>query len=458
MQYRVPRILIAGTGSGCGKTTVTCAILQALVNRGKRVGAFKCGPDYLDPMFHRSIIGTESRNLDSFFFDSDTLRFLLAKHGAGQEISVIEGVMGFYDGMGISSFRASTHEVAQLTKSPVILTVGARGASRSLLAVLQGFLDFCPDQQICGVIFNQCTAVTYAALEKEIKARFGGRLAPLGYLPTLPACELKSRHLGLVTAAEVTQLQEKMQLLAEQAEKSIDLNRLLAIAAQAEEVEADPHFLQSWSERVTKERVRIAVARDAAFCFYYEDSLDLLRELGAELVPFSPLKESALPEGIHGLLLGGGYPELYAQELSANETMRASVRGALKRGLPCIAECGGFLYLTEAIGSVPMAGFLAGNSYDTGRLQRFGYVTLRAKQDSMLCRAGEAIAAHEFHYWDSEDSGSCFTAKKESGREWDCVHATDTLYAGFPHFHFYANPEFALHFYEACVKEKFRYV
>lgn len=452
MESKVPRIVIAGTGSGCGKTTVTCAVLQALNNRGKRVGAFKCGPDYIDPMFHTKVIGTESRNLDSFFFEENTLKLLLAKHGARQEINIIEGVMGYYDGMGASSLRASTCEIAQLTKSPVVLVVGAKGASLSLLAVIGGFLSFCPENQICGVILNQCTEMTYQILAEQIRTHWNGRIEPLGFLPPLPECTLKSRHLGLVTAEEVGDLQEKMQLLAKQAEKSIALNRLLALAKETE-----PIFYQPLSFPKQKEAVQIAVARDAAFCFYYEDSLELLRELGAELVPFSPLTDEELPEGIHGLILGGGYPELYAERLSSNGSMRASVHRALKQGLPCIAECGGFMYLTEAIGGFPMAGFISGKCFDTGKLKRFGYVRLRAKQDTMLCQAGEEIPAHEFHYWDSEDAGSSFFAGKASGKEWECVHAADTLYAGYPHFHFYANPEFAIHFYETCVKEKYRH-
>lgn len=452
MESKVPRIVIAGTGSGCGKTTVTCAVLQAFQNRKNRVGAFKCGPDYIDPMFHKTIIGAKSSNLDSFFFEENTLKLLLAKNGAGQEINIIEGVMGYYDGMGMSSRKASTCEIAQLTKSPVVLVVGAKGASLSLLAVICGFLSFYPEHQICGVILNQCTEMTYRMLAEEIRTYFKGRVEPLGFLPPLPECTLKSRHLGLVTAEEVEHLQEKMQRLAVQAEKSIALDRLLEIAGQTE-----PISYQELCLPRQKEKVRIAIARDKAFCFYYEDSLDLLRELGAELVFFSPLSDPALPEGIHGLFLGGGYPELYLDALHENETMRHSIQLALKQGLPCIAECGGFMYLTESIGGVPMVGFLSGNSYDTKKLSRFGYVRLQAKQDTMLCRAGEEIPAHEFHHWDSEDSGSAFLARKASGKEWDCVHATDTLYAGYPHFHFYANPKFAIHFYETCVKEKHRY-
>ena len=203
--------------------------------------------------------------------------------------------------------------------------------------------------------------------------------------------------------------------------------------------------------------MRIAVARDKAFCFYYEDSLEALSDMGAELIPFSPLTDKSLPVNIHGLYLGGGYPELYIEQLGGNTQMLQSVRQALERGLPCIAECGGFMYLTQSVAGTPMVGALEGDCWDTGKLTRFGYVTLEAKKDNLLCRAGEKIAAHEFHHWDCTQPGEGFTAKKPTGRQWDCAVSTKTLYAGFPHFHFYANPDFARNFYEACRKENMRH-
>ena len=453
MEAVIPRILFAGTNSGCGKTTVTCAVLQALVNRGLRVGAFKCGPDYIDPMFHSRIIGAKSANLDSYFFDDNTLRFLLARNGADRDVSILEGVMGFYDGMGLTSTQASTYSVARITQTPAVLVVGAKGASLSILAAIQGFLDFCPDNRIQGVILNLCTPATYGPLAEQIEQRFAGRIRLLGFLPKLPDCALESRHLGLVTAAEVENLQEKLRILAAQAERTIDLDGLLQLAKTAPGICCDPVELPRFEEKV-----RIAVARDPAFCFYYEDSLEALTRMGAALIPFSPLTDSELPENIQGLYLGGGYPELYARQLSENASMRRSVKSALTKGLPCIAECGGFLYLTEAIADFPMVGFLSGKSYDTGKLTRFGYVLLRAKTDQMLCKAGEEIRGHEFHHWDCTEPGSAFTAVKElSGKRWECVVSTPTLYAGFPHFHFYANPSFAVNFYRACLKEKENY-
>ena len=451
MNTSVPRILLAGTNSGCGKTTVTCAVLQALVDRGLKVGAFKCGPDYIDPMFHSRIIGAKSANLDGFFCSENTLKYLLAKNAGGCDVSVLEGVMGYYDGLTLDSTRASTYETAVVTASPAVLVVSAAGAALSVLAVIQGFLRLYPDNQIQGVILNRCSPMSYPGLAKAIRERFGGAVRPLGYLPPMPQSALESRHLGLVTAGEVADLKEKMEILARQAEKSLDLDGLLALAETAEPITC---------QEVTfprQERVRIGVARDKAFCFYYGDNLEALKEMGAELVAFSPLADEELPENLDGLYLGGGYPELYARQLSENAAMRRSVGEALTRGLPCIAECGGFMYLTEAIAGEPMVDFLPGTCYDNGKLTRFGYVTLTAGEDNLLCRAGQSIRGHEFHRWDCTQTGESFTAAKISGKQWKCVFANERLYAGYPHFHFYANPDFARNFYEACRKEKLRH-
>ena len=440
------RVLLAGVSSGCGKTTVTCGILQALVNRGLRVGAFKCGPDYIDPMFHSRIIGAKSSNLDLYFFSENTLRFLLAKNAADRDVSLIEGGMGYYDGLGLTTSRASSYEVAKVTKTPVVLVVDAKGAALSVLAMIHGFQNFYPDSNIRGVILNQCTAMTYAVLSPTIEAQLHVRC--LGYLPVMKDCSMESRHLGLVTAEEVKNLKEKMQLLAQQAEKSIDMDGLLSLSGEAPDLEYTPVILPR------QEKIRLAVARDKAFCFYYEDNLEAFREMGGEIVEFSPLLDKELPKDIQGLYLGGGYPELYAEALSQNVSMRSAVREALENGLPCMAECGGFMYLTEAIGSFPMVGYLHGNCFNNGKLTRFGYVTLHAKKDTLLCRAGEEIPAHEFHYWDSTQPGDAFVARKSTGKTWDCAVSDDKLYAGYPHFHFYANPEILKRFYDTCLKEK----
>lgn len=449
------RILFCAPGSGGGKTTVTCAVLQALTNRGLAPAAFKCGPDYIDPMFHSEIIGAKSRNLDLFFCGENRVRALLYENGSGTELSIIEGVMGYYDGMGMTS-RAGAYDLARATGTPAVLVADAKGCALSLAALVKGFASFRSDSGIRGVILNRVSPMLYPRLKAAIEEETG--IAVYGYLPPLPDCALESRHLGLVTAAEVDGLREKLSRLAAEAERTLDLDGLLALAASARpllyEAEALPEPV--------KGGVRIAVARDRAFCFYYADALHLLEKLGAELVSFSPLEDTALPEGCAGLYLGGGYPELFGKTLSENAAMRADIRAAVADGMPTVAECGGFLYLHRnleaADGMVwPMAGAVEADAYPTRKLSRFGYVTLTAERDSLLGGAGSTIPAHEFHYWESTEPGSAFTAEKEGGRSWACGHATPTLYAGFPHFHFCACPEAAERFVSACAyyqKEK----
>jgi cobyrinic acid a,c-diamide synthase len=377
------------------------------------------------------------------------MKYLFAKNSEGCDISVIEGVMGYYDGLGISSTKSSTYEVARVTDTPVVLIVNARGASLSVLAQIKGFTEFRADSGIVGVILNNCTKSTYEMLAPEIEHYFEGKVKPLGFMPVVKESSLESRHLGLVTAAEVRDLKGKMNLLAERAEECIDLDGIINIAKNAVDIKYEYVNIAKMDEPV-----RIGIARDRAFCFYYEDSIDILKEMGAELVAFSPLEDEALPQNLDGIYLGGGYPELYLKELNSNKGMLCSIRDAVQGGLPCIAECGGFMYLLENIEGVPMAGALPGGCSNTGKLQRFGYVTITAEKDNMLCKKGESIRAHEFHHYDAENAGSDFTAEKSSGKSWQAAIATDTLYAGYPHFHFYSNPAFAEGFYRACLKRR----
>ena len=443
MTERAARLLIAGTGSGCGKTTMVCAILQALKNRGQDVGAFKCGPDYIDPMFHSEIIGAESANIDLFFADRDLARGLFLKNA--RRLNVIEGVMGYYDGLSMTSEEASSWHVAQALEAPAVLVVNGRGMALSAAAVVKGYMALRAPHGVAGVLLNHVSPMTYPQMKAAIEAECGVRV--YGYLPALPEAALESRHLGLVTAREVADLKGRMQALARQAEKSVDLDGLIALMRSAPALAADPPRAEKLGD------VRIAVARDRAFCFYYRDNLALFEELGAELVPFSPLTDEALPP-CDGLYLGGGYPELYTAALRANEAMRADLRAAVAGGLPTVAECGGFMYLTESIGGEAMAGVLPGGCENRGRLVRFGYVTLRAEEDSLLFEAGDEIKAHEFHYWDADDPGDALEAAKPSGRSWRCAHVSDTLYAGFPHLYLPSRPKAARRFIQKCLERK----
>ncbi len=455
-EKRFPRLLIGAASSGSGKTTVACGLLRLLKRRGVRVRAFKCGPDYIDPMFHRSVIGIASRNLDLFFTSPERTRALFARNAADAELSVIEGVMGYYDGLGGTTDEAGSAHLARETETPAVLVVNAKGMSLSLAALLGGFCRFRADSMVRGVILNRISAGSYPMLKAMIERELP-ELRVLGFLPELPQASLESRHLGLVTADEIGNLSEKLDRVADQMEQTLDLEGLLGLAGAAAPLSFEPIEV----EPVRAESApRIAVARDRAFCFYYEDTFDLLRALGAELISFSPLSDAALPEGTDGIYLGGGYPELYAKELSENKAMLESLRAKVRSGTPCVAECGGFLYLHRTLEGAdgreyPMAGLVDARAFRTGKLGRFGYVTLTAKRDTLLCGAGACIRAHEFHYWESEAPGEAFEAKKPAGsRRWDCIHAAGSLFAGFPHLALESNESFARAFVERCAAER----
>lgn len=431
------QFLLAAPRSGSGKTTMTCALLMALKRRGCAPCAFKSGPDYIDPMFHRAVLGVESRSLDLFFSAPETVRTLYARGAAGHGAAVCEGAMGFYDGLGGVSDRASAWHLADTLGLPVLLVVEPKGQSLTLAAELKGLNSFRTPSHIAGILLNNCTARMYALLAPMLEKETG--LPVLGFLPKLPEAVIGSRHLGLYTAAEVENLQQKLALLADAAEEHIDWPRLLALC------EKEPPALPVQLE-TPPARVRIAVAQDEAFCFTYAETLEAFRDAGAEVVFFSPLRDTALPENIGGLYLPGGYPELYARELSENTSLLREIKQKIESGLPTAAECGGFLYLgqslTDAEGqSWPMAGVLPGEAKDAGRLVRFGYAALSADSDSMLFRAGESFPIHEFHHWDSTANGTALAAKKPvGGAAWRCGFVNEHFYAGFPHLYWAGTP------------------
>ena len=431
------QFLLAAPRSGSGKTTMTCALLMALKRRGCAPCAFKSGPDYIDPMFHRAVLGVESRNLDLFFSAPETVRTLYAKGAAGHGAAVCEGAMGFYDGLGGVSDRASAWHLADTLGLPVLLVAEPKGQSLTLAAELNGLVNFRTPSHIAGILLNNCTARMHVLLAPMLEKETG--LPVLGFLPKLPEAVIGSRHLGLYTAAEVENLQQKLALLADAAEEHIDWPRLLALCKK------EPPTLPVQPE-TPPARVRIAVAQDEAFCFTYAETLEAFRDAGAEVVFFSPLRDTALPENIGGLYLPGGYPELHARELSENTSLLREIKQKIESGLPTAAECGGFLYLgqslTDAEGqSWPMAGVLPGEAKDAGRLVRFGYAALSADSDSMLFRAGESFPIHEFHHWDSTANGTAIAAKKPvGGAAWRCGSVNEHFYAGFPHLYWAGTP------------------
>lgn len=446
------RVLISGTKSGCGKTTMTCALLQAWKDQGLDLMACKGGPDYIDPMFHSRIIGTNSANLDLFLCGKENVLSLLSEYDKENSLTVIEGAMGFYDGIALTS-SSSAWELARVTETPVLLVIDAQGSGVSICAEISGFLNYVEDSGIRGILLNRVSPMLYPRLKEAIEQRCG--VPVMGYLPKLPECAIESRHLGLMTANEITGLKEKLKTLAENAKKTVDLEAIVELACKAPSLDAP----SMPSEQPVPGGPVIAVARDEAFCFYYRENLNFIRRLGGEIRFFSPLHDQKLPE-CDGLYLGGGYPELYAQQLEQNSGMRQSVRERLQSGLPYIAECGGFLYLQSQLADkegqiYAMCGLFPGKGYPTGRLRRFGYVNLTAKQDSLLLRKGETVPAHEFHYWDCQEPGTDLHGQKPlSERGWECGFVSENGYAGFPHLYFPAKPEMIRRFLQKAIDNK----
>ncbi|MEG0712945.1 MAG: cobyrinate a,c-diamide synthase, partial [Niameybacter sp.] len=449
----IPRLMLAGTASGTGKTTITCAILKHFHNQNKKVVAFKCGPDYIDTMFHKEVLKTPSYNLDLFMMGKEVCNHLLVKHAKDADFSLIEGVMGFYDGISDTT-EASSYALAFETKTPVVLVVSCKGMGLSIVPLLQGYLNY-KKNSIKGVILNDISQMTYDYYKKMIEAQTNLRV--YGFMPHIEACRLESRHLGLITAKEVEAIESKIEKLGEEAAKSIDFEGLVQLAESSEPLEVkDIPELNGYKK--PQDKVRIGIAQDKAFSFYYADNIEVLEELGAELIPFSPLEDKTLPVGIQGIILGGGYPEVYAKALSENETMKVAIKMALEAGMPCIAECGGFMYLQESIKLLdgkkyPMVGYLEGKAFMTEKLMRFGYLTLTSEEDTMLTAKGQVVKAHEFHYSDSTHNGNaCVGSKPYKDKKWSCMVAKEHLFAGYPHIHFYNNISLATNFIEKCSK------
>lgn len=441
--------MFAAMRSGSGKTTVTCGVLAALEKQNIKVQAYKCGPDYIDPMFHRTVLGIDTGNLDTFFVGIDAIGHILVRDLWDAEMCVMEGVMGYYDGVGGTTTMASSYELSKVTKTPVVLIVDAKGASVTLAATIRGIMEYKKDSRIAGVILNRVSPMFYSRLKQVIETECG--ILVLGYLPEDASFAVPSRHLGLLQPDEMQKQRDWVETVAEAVTKTVDINGILEIAAQAEtlqiqkpaDVRQDCKFPSGY---------RIGVARDAAFSFYYRENLRMLEDMGAELVYFSPLADAHVPK-VDALIFGGGYPELYAKQLYENRSMRASVWQALESGMPCHAECGGFLYLgkslADAEGNVyEMVGFLDGAGFRTERLQRFGYVEL-APQDAGVFAVNTFLRGHEFHYWDSTDCGDACLAWKPLSKQkkYPCMVKKKGTFAGFPHLYYAGAEAFFYHLF-----------
>lgn len=457
--------MIAAPKSGSGKTMITCALLQLLKDCGKNVSSYKCGPDYIDPMFHKKVLGVPSKNLDTFFTDEKTTVQLFLDKRADGDFAVLEGVMGLYDGLGGIYEQGSSYHLAKVTQTPIILVVDAKGMGKSVLALIAGFLQYDTQHLIKGVLLNRMSKGYYDIIKPLIEKELSVKV--VGYFPEQKDIRLESRHLGLVMPDELADIKEQLDELAGRLKKTIDLDMLLDIAVEAEEISdsgnADIYNVKNignydqneFSQNKAINTVNIAVAMDEAFCFYYEDNLRLLEKCGAKLQYFSPLHDTKLPDNCDALLLGGGYPELYAKELSENLSMRNSIKTAFKTGLPTVAECGGFMYLHTYIHNIceedadaqnyvfGMTGALDSECHFKGKLVRFGYIELAEKHNNFL-PPNEKIKAHEFHYYDSTDNGAdCIATKPATGRSYDCVISHDNYWLGFPHLYYPSNPHFA---------------
>lgn len=436
-------LMISAMQSGAGKTVLTCALIRALQNAGLAVEAFKCGPDYLDPMFHRRVLGTPCNNLDLFLQGDAGVHRTLGSSRA--DIAVIEAAMGFYDGVS-GTDQASAWQIAAQEDIPVVLAVHPQGSSLTLAAQLQGLLGFRVPNNIVGVILTHCKPSLAAHLTPLIEHACD--ISVVGYLPPMDEASFASRHLGLVTAPQIPDFEQRIDAIAAMLCSTCKLDALIDLSQEVRPA--------TYATSRAPSKCRIGVARDEAFCFYYDSGLARLQELGAELVNVSPLHDTELPP-VDALYLGGGYPELHARQLAANHTMRHTLLEALHSGMPTVAECGGFLYLQEELIDAegmahPMVGSLSGQAFPAGQLVRFGYAHLYAKNDSLLLRAGEQLPTHEFHHWDSTNNGEDLTACKPSGRTWRCCHVRPSLYAGFPHLHFAGELPLASRFVEAAIR------
>ena len=472
---KINRFMIAAPKSGSGKTMITCALLQLLKDSGKNVSSYKCGPDYIDPMFHKKVLGVPSKNLDTFFTDEKTTVQLFLDKRADGDFAVLEGVMGLYDGLGGIYEQGSSYHLAKVTQTPIILVVDAKGMGKSVLALIAGFLQYDTQHLIKGVLLNRMSKGYYDIIKPLIEKELSVKV--VGYFPEQKDIGLSSRHLGLVMPDELSDIKKQLNETADRLKKTIDMDLFMDIAAEADEIgdsgSADIYNVKNigncdqneFSQNKAINTVNIAVAMDEAFCFYYEDNLRLLEKCGAKLQYFSPLHDTSLPKDCDALLLGGGYPELYAKELSENLSMRNSIKIAFKTGLPTVAECGGFMYLHTYIHNIceedadaqnyvfSMTGALDSECHFKGKLVRFGYIELAEKHNNFL-PPNEKIKAHEFHYYDSTDNGAdCIATKPATGRSYDCVISHDNYWLGFPHLYYPSNPHFA----ESLVRKAYEY-
>ena len=444
--------VIAGTGTGVGKTTITAALLSALRARGLTVQPFKCGPDYIDPAHHAVLAGRPSYNLDTWMLSHETNRHIFRRAMQTADVAVVEGMMGLFDGANGHSDEGSTAEIAKLLGLPVVLVVDASNSARSIGAVVMGFRDFDPRLRIAGVILNGVAGPHHLNLLRESIAPIG--VPALGSFPRLPELSLRERHLGLITAGEETWNAEQVKHLAGVAETHTDIDGLLASCDIT-----DQAYTVSSNQRHNRHPVLVGIARDRAFSFYYESSLDALRTAGAELVEVSPLSDASLPATLDGLYLGGGYPEVYAEQLSQNRTFLQSLRDFVRGGRPVYAECGGLMYLAEELVTRDghchsMASILPISIEMLDRLEAFGYTEVELLDDCLVGQRGASLRGHNFHYSRVTRAGEIdrrYRTRQLLGNvEGRDGFSAGNVLASYIHLSFAANPEAAERFAQRC--------
>ncbi|QBD77613.1 cobyrinate a,c-diamide synthase [Ktedonosporobacter rubrisoli] len=453
----LPRIVIAGPASGVGKTTIASAFIADLLSQGLKVQPFKVGPDYIDPAHLATTAAQACYNLDTWMMPPARMLSIFQRHASRADIAVIEGVMGLYDGARSTDEQGSTAEIAKLLRAPVILVIDAGAMARSAAALVLGFQKLDPGVHLIGVIANRVGGAGHARLLQEaIEAETGIPL--LGYLSRARAPFIPERHLGLIPAAEHSLSSAQLAALTEQFRQTCDSQRILQLALKAPELLQPEENAAEGIEALSGPPIRIALAQDEAFNFYYPDTLDLLRDNGAELIPFSPLHDQELPEGIAGIYIGGGFPEVHARALAANIRLRTALASLLAHNIPCYAECGGLMYLCQSIhtasGEVfPMVGALDRQSLmsqTTGKLT-LGYREARALRDTLLMRKGEVIRGHEFHYSVLERSATQEEAAYTfTGHEQVEGFARGNLLASYVHLSFSSFPYAAQRFVTAA--------
>jgi cobyrinic acid a,c-diamide synthase len=454
--YHVPRVVVAGTGSGVGKTTVATGLMAALSERGLRVQAFKVGPDYIDPSYHAQATHRHSRNLDSYMLSGPRIVDSLVRSSADADISVIEGVMGLYDGVSGLSDAGSTASVAKLLRAPVVLVLDAWSSARSIAASALGFRAFDPKVNLAGVILNKVAGEKHAkwctdAIERR------ARVPVLGWLPKSDGVQLPERHLGLIPYAERdARVERAVSKLGEFIGERVDLIAVEEIARSAPPI----RHIEA-QERARKDaKATVGIAVDDAFSFYYADAIDLLRTEGADIVNFSPLHDPSLPEGLDGIYIGGGFPESFSAQLEENGPMRTSIKKRLEDGMPAFAECGGLMYLTRSITDFrgprrSMVGVFDGETVMTNRLT-LGYTLASAKSDSIISKAGESLRGHEYHFSQIQSipddasfayemiRGDGISGRREGWQEYNTLGC-------YSHVHLCSKPRTATRFVEACL-------